>query len=380
MAKIRVTQQKITVGVENTDNIRLIRQKVDVGVKAGNIRLTRQRINVGVIGGKLKLTRQRLLLLTVIDPDRHTSSNSLVFSQLAENELITDRYFGGNLLQLVQTLNRNIILNVTTSLNLTFDTDSTTAQTTDKSASNTLNFEQNLLHKKALPTKTASNTLNFTSETLGGFRLTVNTLLLTHLAEAEIFQLTGSGSNNIVFSQIVSLAESVFNRSASNQKLLTYEVSYNAIFTREISNQLLCNQLAFGLVIPTKKYVLLQAPFDCLQTSIVLPAPLFGDTESLISNVNIKRSMNGNTYSYVKSSNSRVLKYTFRMTRGKALEFQRFCEFYNSTQIKLQDWKGEIWKVNIMTNPIDFVLTGRDAPTEDRTDVNIEFEGVRING
>lgn len=154
----------------------------------------------------------------------------------------------------------------------------------------------------------------------------------------------------------------------------TVEPTLNAIRTVSAQSTLNLNQIAVGT--PQTEYIILQVA----GTSVVLPKPLFGDTENLISNMILRKSMNNTTYTYVKSSNSRVLKYTFRLTRMKSLELEGFFSSNNSNKLRLQNWKGEIWDVYLMTNPIDFVQTGRESPTEDRTDVNLEFEGVKLYG
>jgi hypothetical protein len=64
----------------------------------------------------------------------------------------------------------------------------------------------------------------------------------------------------------------------------------------------------------------------------------------------------------------------------KGLELEEFFKYYNSSDIKLTNWKGEVWKVKLMSNPLDFVQTERYYPTGARTDINLEFEGVKLFG
>jgi hypothetical protein len=58
----------------------------------------------------------------------------------------------------------------------------------------------------------------------------------------------------------------------------------------------------------------------------------------------------------------------------KGLELKTFINLYNSDYIKLQNWKGEEWKVKLVTNPVEFVISDRHGTTE----VNLVFEGVRV--
>ena len=89
--------------------------------------------------------------------------------------------------------------------------------------------------------------------------------------------------------------------------------------------------------------------------------------------------MNGRTQTYVKSSKRRRLTYTFRLlNRFKSVELNEFIQSYNSDVIRLLNWKGEVWKVNFMNNPFDFIKTGRSDPGGPRSDILLEFEGERI--
>ena len=104
------------------------------------------------------------------------------------------------------------------------------------------------------------------------------------------------------------------------------------------------------------------------------------DNESLVSNLTVRRSMNNVPRTYVQTSLSRRLRYTFVLNRLKSLELEAFFDAYNGASIKMLNWKGEIWQIKLITNPVDFVQTRRAEPGGDRTDVNLEFEGVLING
>ena len=285
----------------------------------------------------------------------------------------------GNTLQLRQSSTLASTFNIASDLGVSLDHEVDYDLIQTFSSSQIVTFTQTVDFRHTLPTETASSVLNLTSEA-DPFRQGESTLLLIQEAVGVIYFLEGNASNTLVLTQNAERQTSVFNTLPSNLLILTQLVDYSWITNLTSQSWLLFKQNAVGTVVTSKKYVLLQAPYNFIQTSVVLPPPLFGDTENLISNINLRRAMNGLIYTYVKSSKSKILKYTFRLTRMKALELEEFFRYYNSYEIKMQNWKGEIWKVNLTTNPIDFVQTGRDAPTEDRTDVNIEFEGVKISG
>lgn len=246
-------------------------------------------------------------------------------------------------------------------------------------ASNTILFTQQVSVIRVLPVASASNTLALT-QNLVEYREAESYLNLQQQVIGVIHYIDVSAASVLNLTETVSKAGTVFNLAASNQLNLTHLVDWDQIQEQSASNTIQFNQNAFAVALGLKKYVLLQAPFNLIQTSVILPNPLLDDNESLISNLTLRRSMNGTPRTYVKTSKNRRLRYTFTMNRLKALELEGFCKAYNGTTIKMLNWKGEIWKVKLITNPIDFVQTRRYEPGGDRTDVNLEFEGVKLNG
>lgn len=186
--------------------------------------------------------------------------------------------------------------------------------------------------------------------------------------------------NSLTLSSIVSTNGTIYNLLATNQLVLSQELDNDCIRNISVTNTLNLHQYPFFINLPIKKYILLQAPFELVQTTVVLPNPILNDNENLILNLTIRRSMTNVKYTYVKTSQNRKLKYTFTLDRMKSLELQEFINSYNGANIKMLNWKGELWRVKLLTNPVDFVQTGRYSPNSDRTDVNLEFEGVLLNG
>jgi len=124
----------------------------------------------------------------------------------------------------------------------------------------------------------------------------------------------------------------------------------------------------------------MQAPWPRIEASIVLPAPELDDKENNVSDMLVKRAMDGTRRVYVKRSTSRRLAYTFDMTRQKGLELEEFLTTYNAEHIRMQNWKGEIWDVQLLTNPLDFVQNRRHSPDGANVAINLEFEGVKLSG
>lgn len=124
-----------------------------------------------------------------------------------------------------------------------------------------------------------------------------------------------------------------------------------------------------------KNYVVLEAPGG----AIVLPAPEFNDSENWTASTNVKRTMNGARYIYKKETQANHLSYTFVVDRLKALEMRRFLLMFNTTAMRLTNWKGEVWVVVFTNNPFQITEEGyRSTLYGNRCRFTLDFEGVRI--
>jgi len=111
------------------------------------------------------------------------------------------------------------------------------------------------------------------------------------------------------------------------------------------------------------------------QTTTILPNPQWNDSENLTSSVNVRRSMNGMVYTYVKTKNSRrKLSMTFKLTHQKGLELRAFIRSYFRSPITLVDNEGQTWSVKFTSNPFEFSTS---SPSEGQ-DIHLEFEGVKL--
>lgn len=127
----------------------------------------------------------------------------------------------------------------------------------------------------------------------------------------------------------------------------------------------------------------LQAPHPLLQTTIILPNPRFGDSESLRVEVIIKRAINGTRYTYIKrkGTNSRKLQWTFKVTRNKSLELKAFIQSYFASTIVVTDHNDRKWIGNFTNNPFELSTDSRAAPAiapmprGESVVITLEFEG-----
>lgn len=124
----------------------------------------------------------------------------------------------------------------------------------------------------------------------------------------------------------------------------------------------------------------LQAPVPAIQTATYLPNPQLGDSQGNVLNVDIKRSMNGATYSYVKTRNREKLIWAFRLSQHKGMELMEFYRSYKASQIKVTDHLGNVFIGYFTSNPLEIEATNRsvDSPGNDtKVSVQIEFEGEK---
>ena len=125
----------------------------------------------------------------------------------------------------------------------------------------------------------------------------------------------------------------------------------------------------------------LQAPHPSLQTTTILPNPKFGDSESLRSEVKVKRAMDGTRYTYIKRKGGRKLLWTFKVTRNKGLEIRAFIQSYYASTVVVTDHNDRVWIGHFTNNPFELSTDSRAAPAivpmprGESVVITIEFEG-----
>lgn len=125
--------------------------------------------------------------------------------------------------------------------------------------------------------------------------------------------------------------------------------------------------------------MILQAPMPNPQATTVLPNPQFGDGETPAHTIDVKQSMNGTLYSYVKSNARSKLQYTLTLSRMKALELRAFILAYYRAQIRLTNHLGEVWDVYFTVNPFEFNSKSKSsAPGGATIEITLEMEGTLV--
>ena len=180
--------------------------------------------------------------------------------------------------------------------------------------------------------------------------------------------------------QALSLAQAVAVNVIRNLSA-TNTLDFTAAFSRPLT--LITNQpivyvqpTARAVVVGPKCHFTLTAPSQ----AIVLRCPEFGDSEAGVGSVNVKKSMTGLTYAYARRSTKRRLKYAFQLGRQKALELEDFLTDHGTEIMRLDNHKGEVWYVACLSVPYEFQANSRWLNDEERIDIELEFEGVKVAG
>lgn len=138
------------------------------------------------------------------------------------------------------------------------------------------------------------------------------------------------------------------------------------------SSHLLLEQLAIGR--KEIGYIKLELP----ERVIILPRPVFGDSQGFTNELTVKKSVNNKLYTTVKEVNTEVLKYSLQLDKQKALELYSFLLLTQGRNVKLTDWKDQKWIVDIVNNPSEFSSIGRSLNTRERMNIQLELEGELV--
>ncbi len=108
--------------------------------------------------------------------------------------------------------------------------------------------------------------------------------------------------------------------------------------------------------------------------TIELPKPEFGDSENTTNDFTLRYGRRGKVYTTVRRRRlNRRFVYTFNLSRRKEQELIQLLSIANDKFMYLTNWKGEQWKLQLLSNPIQSNNIGFD-----RFRVELEFEGIQL--
>lgn len=253
------------------------------------------------------------------------------------------------------------------------------------------------LQQSATATKSkavsAHHYMGFNQVARGTKRITVtaeNTLVLSQdLVRDRTLE---SVNHTVALTQTATVSKRA-SPSAISSLALSHTVSVSKTYVRSVHHTLVFQnsfQRYVGIgtggqyvsvpalqVVKVKKLVVLQS--DSLV--VTLPAPEFNDSEAGTGRINIKRTMSGGRRVYKRDNLTSKLVYNFILDRRKAIELRNFILNSNSKVLRMENWKGELWYVQMINSPFSF---GEDAawlgsPGGNKASISLEFEGVRTN-
>lgn len=124
--------------------------------------------------------------------------------------------------------------------------------------------------------------------------------------------------------------------------------------------------------------------------TIILPAPELGDSFSPKVTVNVKKTVTGKIYTYVKTNLNDKFIFSWVLGLYKALELKAYIDanvndsnFYKN-YYTLYLWNGEIWKAKIISVEIPLTFesvwqnSGNNNAELEKVTVSIQFEGSKI--
>jgi len=128
--------------------------------------------------------------------------------------------------------------------------------------------------------------------------------------------------------------------------------------------------------------MIIEGPYPGIAQALLLPNPIHGNTEGRDHSVSFRKSINGTRYTYVKSSDRKRLVFTWEtLGRGKLVEIQEFYKLYAGNNVKVTDFRGDIWDAIFAEEPelsTESRSVNAGAARKESGTITLEFLGVQI--
>lgn len=232
--------------------------------------------------------------------------------------------------------------------------------------SQTLTLTQQAVYS-IIYTRSVSHTLTMTQQAVA-FRECRNTLVMSqtvvcvkskHLTVSQTLNLTQTLHRNIIVGRVLTDTLVFLEGQPKDSGIGVDLTSPSAVAT----------------LVPRSCLVIIGVP----EQTVILPCPQFGDSEAYQGQVNVKRTMTGDTFTYVRKGRVEKLQYTFHVGTHKAYEMQKYLLSHAAKLHTVYNWKGEVWKVYITNNPVEFVAAERWQNKGERHEFTLELEGVKVS-
>jgi hypothetical protein len=209
----------------------------------------------------------------------------------------------------------------------------------NKSVSNSFTFSQSALEGRGY-SKSASNALTFTSNVNKTFNVSASNAISFGQSVVQSRAYNVSAANALAFVDTLSKAGSIWNKSLSTP------VTFNPATYQEHT---------IGLVY-------FYYPAASPSTSIGLKKPLHGNSQTLMSQIDVKHSRSGEQYSYSRNPKYETLILTFdNISETLFAQIITFIKASAGKPIKYKDHKSDTWIGIITTDPLDLKQFARNS-------------------
>lgn len=122
------------------------------------------------------------------------------------------------------------------------------------------------------------------------------------------------------------------------------------------------------------------APYPAIKVSVIMPNATFTDGRAAEVSVDVLRSMVGDTFTYIKTSNRQQLSLHYKLTKMKALEVQAFIKIYYRADWLIALHDGTQWVGNLALNPFRGNTTERAGgqPGGELVEIDLTFSAYKV--
>lgn len=119
--------------------------------------------------------------------------------------------------------------------------------------------------------------------------------------------------------------------------------------------------------------ITLEMPFVSPVLTFTLPNPKLGDSKQDSLGTKINYSMDGSVKTIIRTGQTVKLVWNFSLTNcaNGRVDIEDMIQLYANDDIKITDWRGDIWKVKCVSNPVEF------TESKNSQDVTLEFRGIK---
>lgn len=121
--------------------------------------------------------------------------------------------------------------------------------------------------------------------------------------------------------------------------------------------------------------ITLEMPFDTPIFSFTLPNPKLSDSRQDTIGTKINFSMNGTLKSIIRRNQAIKLVWAFVLPKCATSihkdNIDTMLQEYANDDIKITDWRGDIYRVKCITNPVEY------TESKNFLDCTLEFAGTK---